>query len=189
MARHQAAVDFPVAQYADVGTALLYPGMVLLEGTNLSEGRGTTLPFQLVGAPYLDPDAVRDRMDASALQGLVLRTVEFEPTFDKWAGRRCRGFQLHITDPEIFRPYRFGLAFLQAVLRVHRKSFRWLPPPYEYEERHLPIDILTGDPVIRTKLEDGQAVTDLERGWEEDLEAYEAGRRGILLYDGEPEDP
>jgi uncharacterized protein YbbC (DUF1343 family) len=179
---------FPSPNMPTWETALLYPGMVLLEGTNLSEGRGTTLPFQLVGAPYLDPDAVRQHIDASALQGLVLRPVEFEPTFDKWVGRRCRGFHLHITDPELFRPYRFGLAFLQAVLRVHRESFRWLPPPYEYEERHLPIDILIADPAIRAKLEDGHAVTDLERGWQEDLKAYEAGRRGILLYDGEPPD-
>lgn len=180
---------FPSPNMPTWETTLLYPGMVLLEGTNLSEGRGTTLPFQLVGAPYLDPDAVREHMDPSALPGLVLRSVEFEPTFDKWKGHRCRGFHLHVTDPEVFRPYRFGLAFLQAVLRVHGESFRWLPPPYEYEDRHLPIDILIGDPAIRMKLEGGHAVTDLERDWEVGLESYEAGRRGILLYDGEPSDP
>ncbi len=178
---------FPSPNMPSWETALVYPGMVLLEGTNLSEGRGTTLPFQLVGAPYLDPDAVRAHMDPSALQGLVLRPVEFEPTFDKWVGKRCRGFHLHVTDPQCFHPYRFALALLQAVIHVHRQSFRWLPPPYEYEERHLPIDILTGDPEIRVRLEDGHAVPVLEQGWREDLEAYEALRGGILLYGSEPE--
>ncbi len=173
---------FPSPNMPSWETALLYPGMVLLEGTNLSEGRGTTLPFQLVGAPYLDPDAVRENIDPRALRGLVLRPVEFEPTFDKWIGRLCRGFQLHVTDPRLFRPYRFGLAFLQAVMKTHRDSFRWLPPPYEYEKRHLPIDILIGDLEIRVRLENGEPVESLEQRWRKDLDTYEAGRRGILLY-------
>ncbi len=173
---------FPSPNMPSWETALLYPGMVLLEGTNLSEGRGTTLPFQLVGAPYLDPDRVREHMDPLALEGLVLRSVEFEPTFDKWKGQRCRGFHLHITDPQVFCPYRFGLAFLQAVFRVHRKSFQWLPPPYEYETRHLPIDILTGDAKIRELLEDGTPILSLEQTWIEELRDYEVKRRKVLLY-------
>lgn len=173
---------FPSPNMPTWETAVLYPGMVLLEGTNLSEGRGTTLPFQLVGAPYLDPDAVGAFIDPCALEGVVLRAVEFEPTFDKWAGQRCRGFHLHITDPLAFRPYRFGLAFLQAVLQAHRRSFQWLPPPYEYEKRHLPIDILTGNPKVRKHLENGTAISLWEREWSAELEAYMADRQEILLY-------
>ncbi|ROR03052.1 exo-beta-N-acetylmuramidase NamZ family protein [Desulfosoma caldarium] len=173
---------FPSPNMPSWESALLYPGMVLLEGTNVSEGRGTTLPFQVVGAPYLDPDAVHAALAPWALQGIVLRPVAFEPTFDKWRGQLCRGFHLHVTDARVFCPYRFGLAFLQAVLRVHREAFQWLDPPYEYETRHRPIDILTGDPRIREFLENDGPIMALEKGWAEELRGYEAERQEVLLY-------
>ncbi|MGQ9795842.1 exo-beta-N-acetylmuramidase NamZ family protein [Desulfosoma sp.] len=173
---------FPSPNMPSWETALVYPGMVLLEGTNLSEGRGTTLPFQVVGALYLDTDAVHAELDPWASQGIVVRPVAFEPTFDKWRGRLCRGFHLHVTDAGVFCPYRFGLAFLRAVLRVHRGAFQWLEPPYEYETRHRPIDILTGDPRIRPYLENGGPIMALEEEWGRELREYEAERRGVLLY-------
>jgi uncharacterized protein YbbC (DUF1343 family) len=95
--------------------ALVYPGQVLLEGTNLSEGRGTTRPFEYFGAPFLEPDRLTARLARDPLPGVVLREVAFEPTFHKWAGEVCRGFQLHVTDRRAFKPYYATLALLKAL--------------------------------------------------------------------------
>ncbi|MCK5682202.1 DUF1343 domain-containing protein, partial [bacterium] len=130
-------------------TALVYPGQVLLEGSNLSEGRGTTLPFELCGAPFIEPMALLNEIDKSAVAGLFLRPTWFTPTFDKWAGELCGGLQLHVVDVKKFSPYRFTLSLLKAVIKLYPSDFCWLEPPYEYEYEKLPIDILTGDPTIR----------------------------------------
>jgi uncharacterized protein YbbC (DUF1343 family) len=163
-------------------TALLYPGMVLLEGTNISEGRGTTLPFQLFGAPFLDQQRILESFHPADLAGVVLRPVCFEPVFDKWRGKLCAGFQVHITDVAKVRPYRLGLRLLQILLRVHPEQFAWLPPPYEYETEKLPIDILLGDGKVRQELEDGTDVGDLEASWREELAAYREKGLSCRIY-------
>lgn len=163
-------------------TALLYAGMVLLEGCNLSEGRGTTLPFHLFGAPFLDQKQVGAFLKDVGLHGVVLRPVCFVPVFDKWKGEVCRGFQIHVTDPGRFRPYRLGLCVLRAMLEVHGREFRWLPPPYEYEWEKLPIDILLGDGAVRLGLEAGQSVEALEESWIWGLREYLEKREDGLLY-------
>jgi uncharacterized protein YbbC (DUF1343 family) len=163
-------------------TALLYPGLVLLEGTNISEGRGTTLPFQLFGAPFVDQKAMLDHLMRNCLDGLVFRPVSFEPMFDKWRGRLCHGFQIHLTEPRGFRPYRLGLAILKALLAVHGDRFEWLPPPYEYEYLKLPIDILLGSTDLRKGLESNLPIEDLESAWQPGLAAYQGERQSILLY-------
>ncbi len=134
-------------------TALVYPGMVLLEGTNISEGRGTTMPFQLFGAPFLDQKQFLLELKGARLEGVTLRPVSYEPAFDKYKGQACFGFQLHITDKNRFRPYRMGLALLQALRRTHPDRFSWLDPPYEYEWKKLPIDILIGSDAVRRRVE------------------------------------
>ena len=150
----------------------------------MSEGRGTTLPFQLFGAPFLDQEAVAAFLGRLGIEGVVLRPVCFEPVFDKWKGEVCHGFQIHITDRERFRPYRLGLALLQAFLHVHGDRFRWLPPPYEYEYEKLPIDILLGDGELRMDLERGESLECLEARWSEGLDAYRQQREASLLYGG-----
>lgn len=159
---------------------LVYPGQVLLEGTNLSEGRGTTRPFELFGAPFLEPRRIKAILPE--LSGVILRDAHFEPTFHKWAGELCRGFQLHITDRERFKPYYTTLALLAAIRELYPEQFAWRQPPYEYETERLPIDLLTGDDAIRLGLEQGRSAAELEAAWQEDLNRFTEVRREFLLY-------
>lgn len=164
-------------------TALVYPGQVLLEGTNLSEGRGTTRPFELCGAPFLDPEAVLEVLQAEAeLPGVVFRPTCFQPTFQKWAGEVCRGFQLHVTDRRQFKPYFTTLALLAAIRRLYPDQLQWRQPPYEYDYVRLPFDLLTGDPAIRAGLEAGLPVRDLEAAWQPALQDFLRRRLDFLLY-------
>ena len=163
-------------------TAMVYPGQVLLEGTNLSEGRGTTLPFELCGAPFIDPRAILSEIDQQSVSGLFLRPTWFTPTFDKWSGELCGGFQLHVVDLKKFSPYRFTLALLKAVIRLYPDNFSWLAPPYEYEYEKLPIDILTGDPAIRQTLENDGNLDFLQESWGDSLEEFYAQRSNVIIY-------
>jgi uncharacterized protein YbbC (DUF1343 family) len=133
-------------------TALLYPGQVLLEGTNLSEGRGTTLPFEVAGAPFIDPHRLLAELEQYDHPGLTLRPIYFVPTFDKWQGQRCGGVAFHIVDPRAVRSVGTTIALLAAASRHYPRDFAWLPPPYEYERDKQPIDILFGSPRLRERL-------------------------------------
>ena len=163
-------------------STLVYPGQVILEGTNLSEGRGTTTPFELWGSPYLEPELILEFLASRPLPGLELRPARFTPSFDKWSGQSCAGFQIHLTDPEIYRPYTTSLTLLQAVMNSHREEFQWNPPPYEYEFNHLPIEIILGSINLHTQLEAGVAVEELERSWEPQLNEFRQLRGPYLLY-------
>ncbi len=165
-------------------TALVYPGMVLLEGTNISEGRGTTMPFRLFGAPFLNQGRFREGLKGTGFEGVIFRPVVYEPAFDKYKGEACFGFQIHITDKERFKPYRMGLALLQALRATHPDHFSWLDPPYEYEWEKLPIDILIGSDTIRRGVEQGQDLNMIESGWEKDLLKFREKREPCLLYPG-----
>jgi uncharacterized protein YbbC (DUF1343 family) len=129
--------------------ALCYPGQVLLEGTNVSEGRGTTTPFEQFGAPFVDPWRLLACASEHGIDGASLRPVAFEPTFQKWRGRRCGGLFVHVTDAAAFRSYRTTLVLLRALRELWPAPFAWNDPPYEYEETLLPIDILAGGPTVR----------------------------------------
>src|SRR5262245_30774931 len=159
-------------------TALLYPGQVLLEGTNLSEGRGTTLPFELVGAPFIDPVRLLKELEPLALPGLVVRPVRFVPTFDKWQGQSCGGIFLHVVDAKAVRSVSATLQILAAIRRLWPDEFAWLPPPYEYEREKMPIDILFGSSLLREAFDSGEfeAISDLteldEDGWWRRVEPY-----------------
>jgi len=142
----------------------VYPGMVLIEGTNLSEGRGTTRPFELVGAPYLDAvdfeQAVR-RAFGGTVPGATLRPCAFEPSFQKHAGSVCGGVQIHVTDPSEFMPVDLAVAILRAADEVAPGSFGWIPPPYEYEETLMPIDILWGHDGLRSGVKAAASVSEI----------------------------
>jgi uncharacterized protein YbbC (DUF1343 family) len=163
-------------------TAAVYPGQVLLEGTNLSEGRGTTRPFEVWGAPYLDTSALRARFEKRRLPGFVLRDHDFQPTFHKWQGEVCRGFQIHVTDVQRYLPYLTTVALLQDVVALHRDRFAWKQPPYEYVTDRLPIDVLTGDPAVREAIESGADLRALAAGWKADIRAFEKEAVEHRLY-------
>ncbi|MCG8652619.1 MAG: DUF1343 domain-containing protein [Pirellulales bacterium] len=131
-------------------STLVYPGQVLLEGTNLSEGRGTTLPFELVGAPYLDAIELSREANQLSLEGVRFLPQKFKPTFDKWAGELCEGVSIHVTDPNVFRSYQMTVALLKLIAQRWPTDFQWLGPPYEYETEKPPIDIISGGDQLRT---------------------------------------
>lgn len=163
-------------------STLVYPGQVILEGTNLSEGRGTTTPFELWGSPYLEPKLVLEHLAEENLSGAVLRPVRFQPCFDKWAGQSCAGFQIHVTNSDDYRPYATSLALVRAVLTAHPEEFAWSEPPYEYEFHHLPIEIILGSAHLRRQLEAGVTIADLEQSWQTQLSDFRQQCTPYLLY-------
>jgi uncharacterized protein YbbC (DUF1343 family) len=174
---------FPSPNMPAFATALVYPGQVVWEGTNISEGRGTTMPFELFGAPFVDHREVMHALGSVDLPGCLLRPLCFEPTSGKWMGQKCIGFQIHVTDQELFLPYRTSLALLQALRKLYPDQFQYKQPPYEYEYHRLPMDLIIGDRTVREALEQGVHVQDLEQGWQQDLVEYRQRRQAVLLYD------
>ena len=173
---------FPSPNMPTPLTALVYPGQVIWEGTNISEGRGTTLPFELVGAPFIDHQQVLEKISTIGLPGCVLRPIVFEPTSGKWAGQRCSGFHVHVTEKDDFLSYRLGLALLQALLNLYPDEFSYKEPPYEYEFEQLPMDMILGDGELRTALEDGADILELEQSWQQELAVFDELRRSVFLY-------
>lgn len=160
----------------------VYPGMVLLEGTNLSEGRGTTRPFELFGAPWLDARAVAAEAAAEAGPGVLLRPCHFEPTFQKHRGAVCGGAQVHVTDVDLFEPVRTAVAIVRACHRLAPDHFRWRGPPYEYEEVLAPIDILWGHAGLREGIDAGATTDEILVEARRDMAAFRASVAPYILY-------
>ncbi len=173
----------PSPNLPTVRSTLVYPGQVLLEGTNISEGRGTTQPFELFGAPYLDVPKIIDALGNKKLPGTFLRPAVFEPTSNKWQATSCRGFQIHVTDPARFKPYATTLHLIRQVIANHVDQFEWKHPPYEYEFERMPIDLIIGDRSIRKRLETLDPIEEIEAGWQAELNRFKGIRREYLLYD------
>jgi uncharacterized protein YbbC (DUF1343 family) len=151
----------------------------LVEGTNLSEGRGTTTPFEIVGAPFIAPYLLADALAEWDLPGVTFRPLVFKPTFQKWQDQECGGLFLHVLDDRVFRSYRAAVVLLASVRRLWPEALQWLPPPYEYEREKMPIDILSGGCELREGLEQGLTPTTLdeltaldEAGWWSEVEPY-----------------
>jgi len=172
----------PSPNLPTVDSAAVYPGTVIFEGTNVSEGRGTTRPFELVGAPWIDAQALVDTLAAQQLPGVIFRPVEFEPTFQKHAGKACGGCQLHVTDRHRFTPVQVAVALLQALRQQDRDRFEWRQPPYEYERVKLPIDILFGTDRVRQQIDGDEPAAEIAQTWASDIAAFEETRRPFLLY-------
>lgn len=164
-------------------SCLVYPGMVLLEGTNLSEGRGTTRPFELFGAPYLDPDRLAERLEGVLGAGVRVRPCHFEPGFQKYAGSLCGGGQIHVLDDDAFRPVRTAVAILAAARELAPERFAWREPPYEYEAEKPPIDILWGHDGLRTGIDVGKTADDILAGTDREIAAFSDTVKPYLLYD------
>ncbi|MBU4419677.1 MAG: DUF1343 domain-containing protein [Proteobacteria bacterium] len=165
-----------------ITSAMVYPGQVLWEGTNVSEGRGTTQPFEIFGAPYIDTVRVLSDVGGCRQDGAVLRHVVFEPTSNKWKGTLCRGFQIHITDPNKFNPYITSLKLLKSVCYRHKGKFEWKQPPYEYEFERLPIDLILGDREIRHRIEKNDDIDEIARYWQDDLNEFVEISKRFHLY-------
>jgi uncharacterized protein YbbC (DUF1343 family) len=163
-------------------TALAYPGGCLIEGTNLSEGRGTTRPFEIIGAPYINPEAFTRLMNAEKLPGVSFRALRFEPTFHKFANDLCGGIQVHVTDRKRFKPFYTYLEIIRKLYGMYPREFAWRNPPYEYEAKKWPFDILCGTDQIRKTIETGESLSTLERQWQKSLAAFAQERQPFLLY-------
>jgi uncharacterized protein YbbC (DUF1343 family) len=163
-------------------TAMVYPGMCLLEATNLSEGRGTTRPFEIFGAPFMDAGKLVKRLVEFRLPGVIFRPLTFQPTFQKWAGLLCQGAQIHVMDRKIFKPFLTGVTVLKAVFELYPGHFQWKQPPYEYEYEKMPIDILAGNSLLRLRLEEGVSLGHMEEEWLAQLPSFEKIRKEFLLY-------
>lgn len=163
-------------------SATVYPGMVLVEGTHLSEGRGTTRPFEFVGAPYISASDLAAHLNGLGLPGVFFRPAYFQPTFQKWAGAMCGGVQLHVTDRSAFEPYLAGIAAISAVRGMYPDRFAWRDPPYEYETEKLPIEILCGGPEIPRSIENGTPLSEIRASWQSELAQFLKVRARYLLY-------
>jgi uncharacterized protein YbbC (DUF1343 family) len=162
-------------------TAWVYPGQVLWEGTNVSEGRGTTRPFSLVGAPFINPELLAQELRLKKLPGVFFRETFFQPTFHKWAGQTCGGVELHPQDRS-FSPYLSSLTILEIILKHWPESFRLKDPPYEYEFERRPIDLILGRRSVYDNLALGQKAQDVWDTMSLDQIKWRRERREFLLY-------
>jgi uncharacterized protein YbbC (DUF1343 family) len=172
----------PSPNMPTLDTAIVYPGSVLFEGTLVSEGRGTTRPFEIVGMPGIDADRFAARMNELSLEGVHFRPVCFEPTFQKHAGRACGGCQIHVTDRVRFRPVRTAVSLLSEFRRAAPGHFAWRQPPYEYEYEKMPIDILAGSDELRRQIEAGLPGSEIAESWTAKVGAFLEVKRQFLLY-------
>ncbi|MEW6674439.1 MAG: DUF1343 domain-containing protein [Nitrospirota bacterium] len=173
----------PSPNMPTLDTAMVYPGMCLIEGTNLSEGRGTTRPFEIFGAPFIEPEILVKRLKEFRLTGVVFRPMYFQPIFQKHAGKLCGGAQIHVINRERFKPFKTGVAILKAVHDLYHEDFAWRQPPYEYEAKKMPIDILAGTDRLRREIENGENLKQMEEWWDKQrLQFQKQVRRQYLMY-------
>lgn len=163
-------------------TAAVYPGGCLVEGTNLSEGRGTTRPFELLGAPWLDADEAAGRANALRMPGVAFRPHVFKPTFQKHAGKTCGGVQVHVTDAAAFRPYETYLRLLKALFEIDPEKFRWRTEKYEYRDDVPAIDLLAGTAKYRKLVNAGESLDEWIATFRDDEARFAEERRPHLLY-------
>jgi uncharacterized protein YbbC (DUF1343 family) len=163
-------------------TACVYPGQVIWEGTNISEGRGTCRPFEIFGSPFLNTEAIRKKLPPESVAGCILQDFSFRPTFHKWAGQLCRGFMIHLTDHDAYQPYFLSIALLKAIIEIHGEDFRWKEPPYEYEFERMPIDLILGDKEMREDIQSGGDITSMWEDWARKNIDYNEWRSAFLLY-------
>jgi uncharacterized protein YbbC (DUF1343 family) len=172
----------PSPNMPTVDTAGVFPGTVHLEGTQMSEGRGTTRPFEIVGAPYIDAEDYAAALSALNLPGVGFRSCVFLPTFQKHGGKACGGVQIHVTDRNKFKPAITGIAIVKLAFEMYGDDFRWKDPPYEYEYDRNPFDLIAGTDKVREAIEGGASLADIEESWEHPLAQFIVDRAGFLLY-------
>ena len=157
-------------------SATVFPGTVHFEGTQLSEGRGTTRPFELVGAPYINAEKYSRHLNALRLRGVYFRSCIFRPTFQKQAGVSCGGVQIHVIDRLSFEPVVTGIAMVKAAYDLYSNEFRWKEPPYEYVYDRNPFDVIAGTSSIREGIERGESLEAMQKSWGEAFEVFKKVR-------------
>lgn len=172
----------PSPNMPTVDTAVVYPGMCLIEGTELSEGRGTTRPFEFFGAPYVDPEALVKRLREFRLPGVRFRPIYFKPGFQKHAGQTCGGAQLHVTRRKAFKSLLTGVAALKAAHDLYPKEFQFRHRAYEFVDKIPAIDLLAGNAKLRFQLETGASLQEIEGSWEDERQTFLETRKKYLLY-------
>ncbi len=172
----------PSPNIPTVDTAGVFPGTVHLEGTQMSEGRGTTRPFELVGAPYINAEDFAAALSSLGLPGVYFRSCVFVPTFQKHGGQACGGVQIHVLDRQTFEPVITGIAIVKTAFDMYREHFRWKDPPYEYEYDRNPFDLIAGTSAVREAIERGDSLEQIESSWRDPLKGFMATREKFLLY-------
>jgi uncharacterized protein YbbC (DUF1343 family) len=163
-------------------TATVFPGTVHLEGTQLSEGRGTTRPFELVGAPYIEAEEYAAHLTEYGLPGVHFRACGFQPTFQKHAGRACGGVQIHVLNRQEFEPVTAGVCVVKAAYDLYGEAFRWKEPPYEYVYDKNPFDVIAGTNRLRAAIERRDSLESIVASWQEGLKEFKRVREAYLLY-------
>jgi uncharacterized protein YbbC (DUF1343 family) len=172
----------PSPNMPTLDTAIVYPGTVLFEGTTASEGRGTTRPFELVGAPWVHAERLAADLNARQLPGVRFRPAVFEPTFQKHARATCGGCQIHVLDRRAFQPVLTGVALIEAIRAQDPAAFAWREPPYEYEHEKQPIDVIAGATWFREAIDGGERAESIAARWEPTVAAFRDSRQPYLLY-------
>ena len=173
----------PSPNIPTLDSAFAFPGTVHIEGTTASEGRGTTRPFELVGAPWVRAERFAAALNARALPGVQFRAVVFEPTFQKHARVPCGGCQIHVRDRQTFLPVLTGVAVIEQLRAADPSQFAWKPPPYEYEHDKQPIDVIAGSPSFRAAIDSGARAEDIAGRWQAGVQQFEERRRPFLMYE------
>ncbi|MEP6740996.1 MAG: DUF1343 domain-containing protein, partial [bacterium] len=172
----------PSPNMPTIDTATVFPGTVHFEGTQISEGRGTTRPFELVGAPYIVAEEFAAQLNNADLSGVYFRSCIFRPTFQKHAAVSCGGVQIHVTDRNNFEPVTTGLTMVKVAHDLYPEEFRWKEPPYEYVFDRNPFDVIAGTTKIREAIDGGASVSELQDAWHAELSDFEKLREEFLLY-------
>lgn len=172
----------PSPNMPTLDTAMVYPGMVIFEGTAVSEGRGTTRPFELIGAPYIDAYELTDKLNSLNLPGVYFRPNYYQPTFHKHVGQLCGGLQLHILDRQKYKSVITAVAILSTIYHLYPNKFEWKQPPYEYVHDKLPIDVIFGSDKVRKQIEKGASITQIEESWQQGVDEFIKLRENYLIY-------
>jgi uncharacterized protein YbbC (DUF1343 family) len=173
----------PSPNMPTVNTATVYPGTVLIEALNLSEGRGTTIPFELFGAPFIDSEKLKRNMDQRNIEGCAFRIHDFIPTFHKFTGEFCHGLQIHVTDVDLYKPVGTVLEIIDAIIEISETgSLEFNRPPYEYENNLIPFDILSGDSGMREALSNRKNIRIEKERWSQEIEEFRKEFRHIAVY-------
>lgn len=172
----------PSPNMPTLDAAIVFPGTVFLEGTQVSEGRGTTRPFEFVGAPYINPYDFAETLTSYKLEGAIFRPTNFLPTFQKYAGESCGGIFLHITDRRKFKPVINGIALVKTIFEMYPNKFKWKETPYEYEFDRNPFDVIAGSLKLRRSIENGDSLRNIQKSWQADEEEFKEIRGKYLLY-------
>jgi uncharacterized protein YbbC (DUF1343 family) len=172
----------PSPNMPTVETTIVFPGTVYFEGTQVSEGRGTTRPFEIIGAPYIISNEYAEALNSLQLPGVTFRAIEFIPTFQKHGNTGCGGAFVHVLDRAAFKPVIIGIAMVKACFDLYGSEFKWKNPPYEYVFDRNPFDVIAGTTKLRESFEQGIALAEIAESWKEDEDSFRARREKYFLY-------